>query len=67
MSNASSVVPTAVLAGAGIAVLPDYSVKKDIAEGRLVRLLPEGFEELSKKYRERKTIEGENPCHGFRN
>lgn len=41
MSNTSSVVQAAVLAGAGIAVLPDYSVKKDIAEGRLVRLLPE--------------------------
>ena len=41
MSNTSSMVQAAVLAGAGIAVLPDYSVKKDIAEGRMVRLLPE--------------------------
>ncbi|MEN0037628.1 MAG: LysR family transcriptional regulator [Cellvibrio sp.] len=41
MTNTSLAVQSAVLAGAGIAVLPDYSVKKDIAEGRLVRLLPE--------------------------
>ncbi|MFO0693707.1 MAG: LysR family transcriptional regulator [Polyangiales bacterium] len=31
----------AVLAGAGISVLPDYVVDADLAAGRLVRLLPE--------------------------
>lgn len=41
MTNTTLAIQAAVLAGAGIAVLPDYSVKKDIAEGRLVRLLPE--------------------------
>jgi DNA-binding transcriptional LysR family regulator len=41
MTNTSLAVQAAVLAGAGIAVLPDYALKKDIAAGRLVRLLPE--------------------------
>jgi len=34
-------VQAAAMAGAGIAILPDYALKNDIAAGRLVRLLPE--------------------------
>jgi DNA-binding transcriptional LysR family regulator len=41
MSNTSVAVQAATLAGAGLAVLPEYSVKSDVADGKLVRLLPE--------------------------
>ncbi|WP_308364690.1 MULTISPECIES: LysR family transcriptional regulator [unclassified Microbulbifer] len=41
MANTTGAVQAAVLAGAGIAVLPDYAVGEDIAAGRLVRLLPD--------------------------
>lgn len=41
MTNTSLAVQAAARAGAGIAVLPDYALKEDIAAGRLVRLLPE--------------------------
>ena len=41
MINTSLGVQAAAMAGAGIAILPDYALKNDIAAGRLVRLLPE--------------------------
>ncbi len=41
MTNTSLGVQAAARVGAGLAVLPDYAVKDDIATGRLVRLLPE--------------------------
>jgi DNA-binding transcriptional LysR family regulator len=40
-SNSALALRTAVLAGAGIAVLPTYCVRRDLAEGALVRLLPQ--------------------------
>lgn len=40
-SNHSSTIHNAVLAGQGVACLPQYQVAKDIEEGRLVHLLPE--------------------------
>jgi DNA-binding transcriptional LysR family regulator len=40
-SNETAVVHAAVLAGAGIAMLPTYYVGDDLASGRLVRVLPE--------------------------
>jgi DNA-binding transcriptional LysR family regulator len=39
--DATMAVHAAVLAGAGIAVLPDFLAAADIASGRLIRLLPE--------------------------
>lgn len=39
--NATPAVHAAVLAGAGISVLPDYLVHADLAAGRLLRVLPE--------------------------
>lgn len=41
MTNTSLGVQAAARVGAGLAILPDYAVKDDIAAGRLVRLLPE--------------------------
>lgn len=41
MTNTSLGVQAAALAGAGLAILPDYALKNDLAAGRLVRLLPE--------------------------
>lgn len=41
MTNTSLGVQAAARVGAGMAVLPDYAVKDDLAAGRLVRLLPE--------------------------
>ncbi len=40
-SNHSSPILNAVLAGHGVAALPNYQVAGDIAEGRLVHVLPE--------------------------
>lgn len=40
-ANTSHAVRSAVLAGGGIAVLPDYAVKADVAAGRLLKVLPE--------------------------
>lgn len=40
-SNETAVVRSAVLAGAGIAMLPTYYVGDDLAAGKLVRVLPE--------------------------
>ena len=40
-ANTSLAVRSAVLAGGGLAVLPDYSVKAEVAAGRLVKVLPE--------------------------
>jgi DNA-binding transcriptional LysR family regulator len=40
-TNETSVVRQAALAGAGIAMLPTYFVKDDLARGALVRLLPD--------------------------
>lgn len=42
-SNDAGVMHRAVLAGAGLAILPDYLVADDLLSGRLLRLLP-GFE-----------------------
>jgi DNA-binding transcriptional LysR family regulator len=42
-SNDASVMHRAVLAGAGVAILPDYLVGDDLRRGRLQRLLP-GYE-----------------------
>jgi DNA-binding transcriptional LysR family regulator len=39
--NATPAVHAAVLAGAGLSVLPDYLVDADLASGRLERVLPE--------------------------
>lgn len=39
-SNDASVMHRAVLAGAGLAILPGYLVDEDLAAGRLVRVLP---------------------------
>lgn len=39
--NATLAVRQAVLAGAGLSVLPDYAVAEDLAAGRLVQLLPD--------------------------
>jgi DNA-binding transcriptional LysR family regulator len=39
-SNDAAVMHRAVLAGAGLAILPDYLVDDDLRAGRLVRLLP---------------------------
>lgn len=41
MTNTSLGVQAAARVGAGMAILPDYAVKDDLAAGRLVRLLPE--------------------------
>lgn len=41
MANTAEAVQAAVLAGAGVAVLPDYAVGEDVAAGRLARLLPD--------------------------
>lgn len=38
--NTSHAVRSAALAGGGLAVLPDYAVKTDVAAGRLLKLLP---------------------------
>ena len=40
-ANTSHAVRSAVLAGGGLAVLPDYAVKTDVAAGRLLHLLPQ--------------------------
>jgi len=40
-SNETLVLRQAALAGAGIAMLPTYFVRDDLAEGTLVRLLPD--------------------------
>lgn len=40
MANTAGAVQAAVLAGAGMAILPDYAVAEDVAAGWLVRLLP---------------------------
>ncbi len=39
--NATLAVREAVLAGAGVSVLPDYAVASDLEDGRLVHVLPE--------------------------
>lgn len=41
MANTSVAVRAAVMAGAGFMIYPHFSVKEDVAAGRLVRLLPE--------------------------
>lgn len=41
MANTTGAVQAAALAGAGMAILPDYSVADDVEMGRLVRLLPD--------------------------
>jgi len=41
VSNTSSTVKSAVMAGAGFMICPDFSVREDIAAGRLIRLVPE--------------------------
>ncbi|QLF94704.1 LysR family transcriptional regulator [Pseudomonas sp. ABC1] len=41
MFNATLAVREAVLAGAGLSVLPDYVVSTDLVEGRLVAVLPQ--------------------------
>jgi len=40
LSNTAIAVRRAALAGGGIAVMPDFAVAGDVAEGRLIRLLP---------------------------
>ncbi|HVO14532.1 MAG TPA: LysR family transcriptional regulator [Alphaproteobacteria bacterium] len=40
-SNSAFALRKAALAGVGIAVLPDYCVRRELAEGSLVRLLPQ--------------------------
>ncbi|WP_341676775.1 LysR family transcriptional regulator [Niveibacterium sp. SC-1] len=40
-ANTAHAVRASVLADAGLALLPDFAVKGDIAQGRLLRLLPE--------------------------
>ena len=40
-SNEAAVTRRAVLAGAGIAMLPTYFVSADVASGDLIRLLPD--------------------------
>lgn len=45
-SNETAVVRAAALAGAGIAMLPTYYVGDDLANGKLVRVLPEHEPEL---------------------
>jgi len=40
-SNDAAVMHRAVLAGAGLAILPDYLVADDLRDGRLLRLLPD--------------------------
>ncbi|WP_449235181.1 LysR family transcriptional regulator [Azospirillum doebereinerae] len=40
-ANATPAVRACVLAGAGVAVIPDYLIGQDVAEGRLRRLLPD--------------------------
>jgi len=40
-ANTSHAVRSAVLAGGGLAVLPDYAVKADVAAGRLTKMLPQ--------------------------
>lgn len=39
--STTSAVRTAVMAGGGLAVLPDYQVAEDVALGRVVRVLPD--------------------------
>lgn len=39
-SNSALALRTAALAGAGIAVLPEYCIRRDVADGSLVQLLP---------------------------
>jgi len=39
-ANTSHAVRSAVLAGGGLAVLPDYAVRSEVEAGRLVKLLP---------------------------
>jgi DNA-binding transcriptional LysR family regulator len=41
MANTAGAVQAAALAGAGLAILPDYAVAEDVAAGRLLRLLPD--------------------------
>ena len=41
LSNTALAVRRAALAGGGLAVMPDFAVAGDIAEGRLIRLLPD--------------------------
>jgi DNA-binding transcriptional LysR family regulator len=41
LSNTAVAVRRAALAGGGITVMPDFAVAGDVAEGRLVRLLPD--------------------------
>ena len=41
MANTSAAVKAAVLAGAGVMIQPHFSVEDDVAQGRLVRLLPQ--------------------------
>jgi DNA-binding transcriptional LysR family regulator len=41
VSNTSSTVKSAVMAGAGFMICPDFSVREDIAAERLIRLVPE--------------------------
>jgi DNA-binding transcriptional LysR family regulator len=38
--DATLAVRAAVLAGAGLSVLPDYAIAEDVAAGRLVQVLP---------------------------
>ena len=40
LSNTAVAVRRAVLAGGGMAVMPDFAVAGDVAQGRLIRLLP---------------------------
>jgi DNA-binding transcriptional LysR family regulator len=39
-ANIALVVKAAVMAGAGMMVMPDFAVADDVAAGRLIRLLP---------------------------
>ncbi|WP_379061913.1 LysR substrate-binding domain-containing protein [Mesorhizobium sp. UC74_2] len=39
--STTSAVRTAVMAGGGLAVLPDYQVAEDVALGRLIHVLPD--------------------------
>jgi DNA-binding transcriptional LysR family regulator len=41
LSNTAVAVRRAVLAGGGLTVMPDFAVAADVAEGRLLRLLPD--------------------------
>ena len=41
LSNTALAVRRAALAGGGLAVMPDFAVAGDVAEGRLIRLLPD--------------------------